>query len=165
MYGQSQMSVPQNPHTGLTARCSPLHQISPGHTYRKLHVPIYQVFHLGMLIMHIFCAVISPFCSFSCSKLGKGNVLDQRELFLHHGVIWLWYEPKPCVPLFPFPWCVPNLPHCAARSSACVAPDCGAVLVHVNQVPFRGNWSGRSAPGAHPCSSTPHDSIRVSSNL
>lgn len=81
MYGQPQLSVLQNPHTGLTACCSLLHQISPYHTYRKPHLPTNQVLHLGMLIMHIFCVVVSPFCSFSCSKLRKESAVEQRVVF------------------------------------------------------------------------------------
>lgn len=64
-----------------TAYCSLLHQISPCHTSRKPHLPTNQVLHLGMLIMHIFCVVISPFCSFSCLKLRKESAMEQREWF------------------------------------------------------------------------------------
>lgn len=155
VYGQSQTSALQmvqmfeiahtwlndHPHTGLT-----LHQISPGHTYWKFHVPINQAFHLGMLIMHILHAVISPFSSFSCSKPGKRNALDQREFLLHHGLIWHLYEPKPCDPFLPVPWCVPNLLHCTVWSPTCDAAGCGTALVHVKQASFRRKWTGGSAP-------------------
>lgn len=172
MYGRSQTAVLQmvqmfeiahtwlndHPHAGLTACCSSLHQISPGHTYWKFHVPINQTFHLGMLIMHTLHAVISPFSSLSFSKLGKRSALDQREFLLHNGLIWQLYEPKPCDPFVPVPWCVPNLLHCTLWSPTCGAADCGAALVHVKQLSFRGKWTGGPAPDVQPVSleSQPH---------
>ena len=138
----------QNPHAGLTALGSPLHQISPGHTHRKLRVLINQVFPLWMLI---FCDFISPFCSFSCSEPGKENALGQREWFLHCGVIWHSYEPKPCVPLLPLPWCVPTL----YQSSSLHCSRLERSQVNVRQGPFQQKLDWRLSSGCTPVSFHP----------